>query len=161
MPGLLLTGVWLVGILVATAWHGNGNTTGRATVVQTGTYYVGTRERGGRMADSISCDGNRVTWYQWRRRRQWYFLYLSDDDRQELNDLLHQISQFNMQDLQNRFDAATCDPPACQKRRTSFDVADPRVDNSYIRHDRPIYTIGLAVRATVFARHKVDVWCEG
>lgn len=116
---------------------------------------------GEHMADSIPCDGNRLTWKRWRRRRRWLFLWVSDDDRQELNDLLHEISQYNMQDLQNRYDAAACDPPKCQKDRTRFEVASPPAQNSYIRCQRPIYTLGLAIRCVVYAKHQVEVWCEG
>ena len=113
------------------------------------------------MADTIPCDGVHVPWYRWRRRRRWFFLWVSDDDRQELTDLLAVIGQNNMQDLQNRYDAATCDPPECRKDRTRFETAPPAAQNSYIRCRRPFYGLGLFVRCVVYSRLWVEVWCEG
>lgn len=111
------------------------------------------------MADSIPCDGQHIVWYRWRRRRSWFFLWVSDDDGQELQDVLAVITQANMQDLQNRFDDASCDPPTCPKHRSRMEVAPPAATNSYVRCRRPFFTLGLGVRCTVYNKMKVEVWC--
>lgn len=112
------------------------------------------------MADIIQCNQGPVTWFKWRRRIRWHFLYLSDDDRNENNSVLATIRQQNMQDLQNRFDAARCDNSACLKTRSDFRVANPVQDNSYIRCSRKYYTLWIGIRCVVYNRIAVDVRCD-
>lgn len=112
------------------------------------------------MAKSIPCDGNRVTWYRWRRRVRWLLLWESGDDRHELDDLLRDISQRNAQDLEDQFTSARCEPASCRKNRGSIEVADPEARNSFIRCYRVWYTLFLGIRCVVYARHKLEVWCD-
>ncbi len=113
------------------------------------------------MVDSIPCDGQRLTWYKWRRRRLWFLLWVSDDHEQEADDVLRAMTQNNMQDLQDRYDAAFCEPETCQKDRSRFEVAEPQSDNFYKRYRRSLLSLGLVIICTIYSRYKVEVWCEG
>jgi len=53
------------------------------------------------MAEIIPCEGesNSVRFRRWRRRYRWFFLWVSNDDKQELDDLMLDMELHNAQDI--------------------------------------------------------------
>ena len=111
-------------------------------------------------ADEIPC-GSSAPIFQWRRETRRFFLWASDADVREVNDLFTMMEHEVLTVLQYRGTIALCTPyNQCAKHVGKSEVPDPREPNYHKRWTRPWKYLKLVRVCKLKVRYRKEITCE-